>query len=132
MIEDGYLTPDASAQLNELDSQVRTCLAPLRQAKQEADNASIFKRGKARACAQEVLGQAQAELVQIIPWWHGDITSEGANGMPETIRKQAQQIMRAEAMESLEGLKSELETQIIYTDAHEHIEALQRYERYKR
>ena len=27
---------------------------------------------------------------------------------------------------------SELETQTIYKDAHEHIEALQRYERYKR
>lgn len=132
MIEGGYLTPDASAQLSDLDQQIRQIIYPVSQAQREAEAAGIFARGKARARAQETARQAQAQLTQIIPWWAGQITPEGANGVPETIRKQAQQMMQAEAVESLGGLKSELETQTIYKDAHEHIEALQRYERYKR
>lgn len=131
-IENGYLTPAASAQLSDLDQQIRQIIYPVSQAQREADNAGIFARGKARARAQETAKQAQAQLAQIIPWWNGDITPETAHGIPETIHKQAQQRMQAEAMESLDGLKNELKTQTIYKDAHEHIEALQRYERYKR
>lgn len=119
VIEQGQLPPAAIAQLSELDSQVRSCLAPLQQAKQEADNAGIFARGKARARAQEAAELAQARLAQIIPWWNGEITPETANSTPEAIRDQARQIMRAEAVESLEGLKNDLENQNIYKDAHE-------------
>lgn len=130
-IEAGQLPSAASARLSELDSQVRSCLAPLQQAKQEADNAGIFARGKARARAQETARQAQARLGQIIPWWNGEITPETATNIPETIRDQARQIMRAEAVESLGGLKSELETQNIYKDAHEHIRDEKYRERYQ-
>lgn len=118
-IEQGQLPPAAIGQLSELDRQIRQLIHPVSQAQREAEAAGIFARGKARARAQETARQAQAQLTQIIPWWHGEITPETANSIPETIRDQARQIMRAEAVESLEGLKSDLETQNIYKDAHE-------------
>ena len=131
-IEDGYLPSAAMSQLSELDQQVRQIIHPVIQAQREAEAAGIFARGKARARAQETAGLAQAQLTQIIPWWNGEITPETAWGMPETIRKQAQHRMQTQAMESLEGLKSELKTQTIYKDAREHIEALKQSELYKR
>ena len=119
VIEQGQLPPAAIGQLSELDRQIRQIIHPVSQAQREADNAGIFARGKARARAQEAAELAQARLAQIIPWWNGEITPETANSTPEAIRDQARQIMRAEAVESLEGLKSDLETQNIYKDAHE-------------
>ena len=131
-IEGGYLSSAAMSQLSELDQQVRQIIHPVIQAQRQAEAAGIFARGKARARAQETAGQAQAQLTQIIPWWSGEITPETAWGVPETIRKQAQQRMQAEAVESLDGLKSELKIQTIYKDAREHIEVLKQSERYKR
>lgn len=131
-IEGGYLPSAAMSQLSELDQQVRQIIHPVIQAQREAEAAGIFARGKARARAQETAGLAQAQLTQIIPWWSGEITPETAWGMPETIRKQAQHRMQTEAVESLDGLKSELKTQTTYKDAREHIEALKQSERYKR
>lgn len=119
VIEQGQLPPAAIGRLGELDRQIRQIIYPVSQAQREAEAAGIFARGKARARAQEAAGQAQTRLAQIIPWWNGEITPEGATSIPETIRDQARQIMRAEAVESLEGLKNDLETQNIYKDAHE-------------
>lgn len=131
-IEGGYLPSAAMSQLSELDQQIRQIIHPVIQAQRQAEAAGIFARGKARARAQETAGQAQAQLTQIIPWWHGEITPEGVNSIPETIRKQAQQRMQTEAVESLDGLKSELKIQTIYKDAREYIEVLKQSERYKR
>jgi hypothetical protein len=131
-IESDQLLPAARAQLAELDSQVRQAVYPVIQAQREAETAGIFKRGKARHHAEEAAGQAQAQLAHLVPWWSGQVTPDTANSAPESIHNQAQQMMQAEAAEGLEGLKSDLDAQNIYKDAHEHVETLNRIERYKK
>ncbi len=131
-IERGFLPPAAQARLAELDSQVRQAVYPVIQAQREAETAGIFKRGKARHHAEEAAGQAQAQLAHLVPWWSGQVTPDTADSAPESIHNQAQQMMQAEAAEGLEGLKSDLDAQNIYKDAHEHVETLNRIERYKK
>lgn len=131
-IERGFLPPAAQARLAELDSQVRQAVYPVIQAQREAETAGIFKRVKARHHAEEAAGQAQARLAHLVPWWSGQVTPDTAKSVPESLHTVAEQMMKAEAAEGLEALKSDLETQTIYKAAHEHIDTLNRIEHYKK
>ena len=131
-IESGNLPPVALAELADLDRQIRQAVHLVSQAQREAEQAGIFARGKARQHAEQAAGQAQARLAHLVPWWRGEITPETANSVPESVHNQAEQMMRAEAADSLDGLRSDLETQNIYKDAHDHVETLTRIERYKK
>ncbi|MDI9587858.1 MAG: MobA/MobL family protein [Acidobacteriota bacterium] len=131
-IESGNLPPVALAELADLDRQIRQAVHLVSQAQREAEQAGIFARGKARQHAEQAAGQAQARLAHLVPWWRGEITPETANSVPESVHNQAEQMMRAEASDSLDGLRSDLETQNIYKDAHDHVETLTRIERYKK